>query len=363
MQKVWDIVKKYSKRYFIDAMSFMALGLFASLLIGTIIKSLADIPFLNFLKEVNDKGFSIVNIIMNSITSGAAIGVAIAYGLKKDPLVIFSSAATGAVGSYFGGPVGAYLGSLFGMEIGGLVSKKTPIDIVITPLCVVLIGTIVGKYLGIPVDWLMQKLGEFVKIAMDYQPIISAIIISVVVGCILTAPLSSAALCAMIHISGLAGGAATIGCCCQMVGFAVQSYKDNKWSGVLSVGIGTSMLQFSNCLKKPIVWLPTIIASAIIAPFGVCLAHITNDTAVLCGMGTCGLTGLFGAYDSMTALGSSWWYALLMIILFCVVLPAVITGLIDFGFRKLGWIKTGDLIINTGETPNNKKEDLEEDLD
>ena len=286
MKKVWEIVKKLAKRYFIDAMSYMALGLFATLLIGTIIGALADIPFLSFLKndfivsKVTYKD-GIVGIMKSSYTYGAAIGVAMAYGLKKDPLVIFSSCATGAVGAIAGGPVGAYLGALFGMEIGGLVSKKTPIDIIVTPLCVVLIGTIVGYYLGKPVNSLMQALGDFVENAAAYQPIISAIVISVVVGIVLTMPLSSAALCSMIGISGLAGGAATIGCCCQMVGFAVQSYRDNKLSGVVSVGIGTSMLQFSNCLKKPIVWVPTILTSAILGPIGVCLFNITNNNSLL----------------------------------------------------------------------------------
>ena len=263
-------IKKFCKRYFIDAMSFMALGLFASLLIGTIIGAIAEIPFLNFLIDDLAIGSSvykdgIIGIVKSAYTYGAAIGVAIAYGFKKDPLVIFSSAATGAVGAICGGPVGAYLGALFGMEIGGLVSKKTPIDIVVTPMCVVTVGIIVGRFLGVPINSLMSSLGEVINNAANLEPISSSIIISVIVGMVLTAPLSSAAICAMIGIKGIAGGAATIGCCCQMVGFAIQSYRDNKLSGVVSVGIGTSMLQFSNCLKKPIVWLPTIIVSVIIA--------------------------------------------------------------------------------------------------
>lgn len=349
MKKVWEIVKKLAKRYFIDAMSYMALGLFATLLIGTIIGALADIPFLSFLKndfivsKVTYKD-GIVGIMKSSYTYGAAIGVAMAYGLKKDPLVIFSSCATGAVGAIAGGPVGAYLGALFGMEIGGLVSKKTPIDIIVTPLCVVLIGTIVGYYIGKPVNSLMQALGDFVENAAAYQPIISAIVISVVVGIVLTMPLSSAALCSMIGISGLAGGAATIGCCCQMVGFAVQSYRDNKLSGVVSVGIGTSMLQFSNCLKKPIVWVPTILTSAILGPIGVCLFNITNNNSLLCGMGTCGFTGLFGAYETMVVTSNPI-NVILILVLICIILPAVLTWVFDFILRKLNQIKDGDLLI------------------
>ena len=190
---MWKIIKKYLKRYFIDAMSYMALGLFATLLIGTIIGTIANISFLNFLKEdltINNTIYKegIVGIVKSSYTYGAAIGVAMAYGLKKDPLVIFSSAATGAVGAICGGPVGAYLGGLFGMEIGGLVSKKTPIDIVVTPLCVVIIGSLSGRYLGIPVNSFMQALGNFIEDATTYQPVISAIVISVVVGMVLTMP-------------------------------------------------------------------------------------------------------------------------------------------------------------------------------
>ena len=269
-----------------------------------------------------------------------------AYGLKKDPLVIFSSAATGAVGAICGGPVGAYLGGLFGMEIGGLISKKTPVDIVLTPFCVVVVGCICGKYLGMPVNSFMKALGNFIETASSYQPVLSAIVISVVVGIVLTMPLSSAALCSMIGITGLAGGAATIGCCCQMVGFAVQSYRDNKISGVVSVGIGTSMLQFSNCLKKPIIWLPTILTSAILGPIGACIFDITNDTPILCGMGTCGLTGLFGAYDSMILLNSPF-KVIVIILLICVILPGVLTWLFDFILRKFKLIDDNDLLIIT----------------
>ena len=346
---MWNIIKKYSKRYFIDAMSYMALGLFASLLIGTIIGAIADIPFLNFLKEdltINNIVYKegIVGIIKSSYTYGAAIGVAMAYGLKKDPLVIFSSAATGAVGAICGGPVGAYLGGLFGMEIGGLVSKKTPVDIVVTPLCVVVIGCLCGRYLGIPVNSFMKALGNFIETASTYQPILSSIIISVVVGIVLTMPLSSAALCSMIGITGLAGGAATIGCCCQMIGFAVQSYRDNKISGVISVGIGTSMLQFSNCLKKPIIWIPTIVTSAILGPIGACLFKIINNTPILCGMGTCGLTGLFGAYDAMINTMSAF-KTIIILLLICVILPAILTWLFDLILRKFNLINDGDMLI------------------
>lgn len=351
MKKIWEIIKKYAKRYFIDAMSYMALGLFASLLIGTIIGAIAEIPFLSFLSDNFTIGKieykdGIVGIIKSSYVYGAAIGVAMAYGFKKDPLVIFSSAATGAVGAIAGGPVGAYLGALVGMEVGGLVSKKTPVDIIVTPLCVVVLGSLVGYYVGIPVNKFMGLLGEFIKDAATYQPVISAIIISVVVGIVLTMPLSSAALCFMIGIEGVAGGAATIGCCCQMIGFAVQSYRDNKLSGVVSVGIGTSMLQFPNCLKKPIVWVPTILSSAILGPIGVCLLGIVNDNSLLCGMGTCGFTGLFGAYTTMTQTIEPY-KVILILISICIVAPAILTWIFDFILRKLNLIKDNDLLINS----------------
>lgn len=355
LKKVWEIVKKFSKRYFIDAMSYMALGLFASLLIGTIIEVLAGIPFLTFLKndiEIGKTTYAggIVGIIKSSYVYGAAIGVAMAYGLKKDPLVIFSSAATGAVGAISGGPVGAYLGALVGMELGSLVSKKTPIDIVLTPFCVVVIGCLAGYYIGIPVNDFMILLGEFIQNATTYQPVVSAIVIGVVVGMVLTMPLSSAALCAMIGINGVAGGAATIGCCCQMIGFAVQSYRDNKISGVISVGIGTSMLQFTNCLKKPIIWVPTILTSAILSPLGVCLFGVVNNNSLFCGMGTCGFTGLFGAYAAMSETMEPL-KVILILLLICIVLPAILTWVFDFILRKFKLINDLDLLI---DSHNNK---------
>ena len=347
--KIKEFIKKYAKRYFIDAMSFMALGLFASLLIGTILETIGKIPFLNFLNNpliISNKEYSsITSIMKSSAVYGAAIGFAIAYGLKNDPLVIFSSGVVGAIGAVYGGPVGAYLGSLFGMEVGKLVSKKTPIDIIVTPFVVTLVGGVISYLIGPGINMFMVSLGNFINEAATLQPVLMSIIIAVVVGMILTCPLSSAAICFMIGINGIAGGAATIGCCVQMVGFAVMSYKDNKWSGVISVGIGTSMLQFSNCLRKPVVWLPTIIASAIIAPIGVCLFGVINNDSLLSGMGTCGLTGLLGAYNSMVAT-SGIWLSILYIVITCVLLPALLTFVIYKLFIKLGWIKDGDLKIN-----------------
>ena len=347
--KVKQFIKKYAKRYFIDAMSYMALGLFASLLIGTILETIGTIPFLNFLNNpliINGKEYSsITAIIKSSAVYGAAIGFAIAFGLKNDPLVIFSSGAVGAIGAVYGGPVGAYIGSLFGMEVGKLVSKKTPIDIIVTPLVVTLVGGIIAYLVGPVINNFMVSLGNFINEAATMQPVLMSIIIAVVVGMILTCPLSSAAICFMIGINGIAGGAATIGCCVQMVGFAVMSYKDNKWSGVISVGIGTSMLQFANCLKKPIVWLPTIISSAIIAPIGVCLFNIINNDSLLSGMGTCGFTGLLGAYNSMLQTNGPW-LSILYILLTCIILPGVVTFIVYKLFIRLGWIKDGDLKIN-----------------
>lgn len=353
MKKIYGVIKKYAKKYFIDAMSFMALGLFSSLLIGTIIETIAKIPLLNFINSpviIDGKEYtSITGIMKSAFVYGAAIGFAMSYGMKYDPLVIFSSGVAGAIGAVYGGPVGSYIAALFAMEIGKLVSKKTPIDIIVTPLVTTIIGGLVAYFIGPIINTFMISLGSIINESAKMQPILMGIVISVIVGMVLTAPISSAALCLMIGIDGIAGGAATIGCCVQMIGFAVMSYKDNKISGVISVGIGTSMLQFSNCLKKPIVWLPTIITSAILGPIGVCLFNISNNDSLLSGMGTCGFTGILGAYNTMIETYSPL-VVILSLLLVCIILPAILTWVIYYIFIKLNWIKNGDLKINFGNS-------------
>ena len=334
-----ELIKKFCKRYFIDAMSSMALGLFASLIIGTIIGQFAKIEVLSFLKPLAE------NLGASSPVIGAAIGVAIAAGLHEKQLVIFTAAATGAIGYVYGGPVGAYLSAVVGSEIASLVVSRTKLDIIITPLASLLTGGLLGVYVGPYINDLMQALGAFINNATTYAPLPMGIVISVVVGMALTAPISSAALCIMIGIDGIAAGAAAVGCSCQMIGFAVACYRDNDIGGSMSVGIGTSMLQFHNILRHPQIWLAPTLASAILGPVSTVLLKMTN-TPTGAGMGTAGLVGQFGAFEAMSGeLGAT--LTLIEIAVMHFILPAAITLMFDFAFRKLGWVKDGDMSLKT----------------
>jgi uncharacterized protein len=340
-------LKRFNK-YLVDSLSFMALGLFASLIISLIIRQLSLLPFLGFLNQNLIVGAATINIvatISSPLVVGAAIGVAIGYGLKADPLSIFSLAPAGAIGYVFGGPLGAYIASLVGELVARLVSKKTIIDIVVTPLVVIIAAAIISLIIGPTITALMSALGDFIEYATTIQPFIMGIIIATTMGMILTAPISSAALSIVLGLRGISAGAAMVGCATQMVGFAVQSYRDNKWNGVLSVGLGTSMLQFANIVKKPIVWLPTIIVSAIMGPLSTIVFKMENIPTGA-GMGTSGLVGLFGAYEAM---GSTGFLLVLQIVLVNVVIPATLVFLIDYIFVKFQLIKKGDLKINVGE--------------
>lgn len=334
-----NIIKKFCKRYFIDAMSAMALGLFASLIIGTIIGQFAKIEALSFLKPLSDA------VSASSPVVGAAIGVAIATGLKSKPLVVFTAAAVGAVGYTYGGPVGAYISSVVGSEIASLVVSKTKLDIIVTPLASLIPGGLLGVYVGPYINDMMSALGGFINNATTYAPIPMGIVIAVVVGMALTAPISSAALCIMIGIDGIAAGAAAVGCSCQMIGFAVACYRDNDIGASLSVGIGTSMLQFHNILRHPAIWLAPTLTSAILGPISTVLLKMTN-TATGAGMGTAGLVGQFGAFEAMSGeLGAT--LTLIEIAVMHFILPAAITLMFDFAFRKLGWVKDGDMSLKT----------------
>ncbi|MDF2686100.1 MAG: sugar transporter subunit [Clostridia bacterium] len=328
-------IKFLFKRYFIDAMGAMALGLFSSLIIGLIISQIAKIPYLDFLSQLTTV------VAASSPVVGSAIGVAIAWGMKTKPLVIFTSAVTGAVGYVAGGPVGAYIGAVVGAEVGNLVAGKTKVDIVITPMVTILSGGIVGILAGPYISALMTSLGSFVNDATELNPIPMGIIVAVVVGLVLTAPISSAALCIMINISGIAAGAAAVGCCCQMVGFAVASYKDNGFGGLLSQGLGTSMLQFPNIMKKPTIWIAPTLASAILGPISTVVLGMTN-TSYGAGMGTSGLVGQFGALEAMGE-SMSMPIFLIQILIMHFIAPAALTLAFDFILRKIGWIKTGDM--------------------
>lgn len=336
-----EFIKRFCKRYFIDAMSSMALGLFASLIIGTILGQFAKIDVLSFLKPLSDA------LSASSPVIGAAIGVAVAVGLKSKPLVIFTAAATGAIGYIYGGPVGAYLSSVVGSEIASLVVSKTKLDIIITPLASILTGGLIGVYVGPYINGAMQALGAFINDATTYAPIPMGIVISVIVGMVLTAPISSAALCIMIGIDGIAAGAAAVGCSCQMIGFAVACYRDNDIGGSLSVGVGTSMLQFHNILRHPQIWLAPTLASAILGPISTALLKMTN-TATGAGMGTAGLVGQFGAYEAMASSAGPV-VTIIEIVAMHFILPAVLTLMFDYSFRRLGWVKPGYMKLRTEE--------------
>ncbi|MBQ3355591.1 MAG: PTS sugar transporter subunit IIC [Oscillospiraceae bacterium] len=328
------------KTYFVTAMGAMAQGLFASLLIGTIFGTLGKWCGVPFLEDI-------ASFAQNGYVVGAAIGVAVAFALKAEGLLLFSCAVVGAIGyslgadGYTSGPAGAFLAVLVACEVGKLVFKQTKVDILVTPIVTILVGYGISLLLCPPIAYGMHYAGEFINTATELQPLVMGIIVSVTVGILLTLPVSSAAICAMIGITGLAGGAATAGCCCQMVGFAVMSFRENRWGGLTAQGLGTSMLQMGNIVKRPVIWLPTILSSAIVGPISTLVFHMQN-TGVAAGMGTCGLVGPLGVVTAMGAgeMGATGWIGLLLI---CIVLPAVLTLLFSELMRKLGWIRPGDL--------------------
>ena len=337
------------KTYFVTAMGAMAQGLFASLLIGTILGTLGTWTGWGFLNDI-------AAFAKNNYVVGAAIGVAVAASLKADGLVLFSCAVVGAMGyvmgaeipvggeviSYTAGPAGSFFAVLLACELGKLVSKETKVDILVTPIVTILVGFAVSLLLCPLIAYAMYYLGDFINTTTELHPFFMGIIVSVVVGILLTLPISSAAICAMIGISGLAGGAATAGCCCQMIGFAVMSFRENRWGGLTAQGLGTSMLQMGNIVKRPVIWLPSILSSAIVGPLATCVFQMVN-TGVSAGMGTCGLVGPLGV---ITSTGEMNFFAWLGLVLCCFVLPAVLTLLFSELMRKLGWIRKGDLKLD-----------------
>ena len=338
--KIWNKIKYFLHRYFIVALNGMAIGLFASLIIGTIFQTIAKIPYLDFLKPISDA------LGASSPVYGAAIGAGIALGLKHKPIVVVSAIAAASIAiTEGGGPLGAYLAGLVAAEVGGLVFGKTKLDIILVPLSSILTGGLIAILTGEPIGMAMKWLGSIIESATTTQPFLMGIIIAVVVGMALTAPISSAAICISIGINGIAAGAAAVGCCCQMIGFAICSVKKNGLSGLLSVGVGTSMLQFTNIVRKPIIWLPTIIASAILGPISTCLLQMTN-TSVGAGMGTCGFVGQFGAVEAMNNLGYEWYTILWQIGLMHFILPIILVFIINFVFEKLKLINSDDYLLN-----------------
>lgn len=330
------MLRRLFNKYVVKALSHMAQGLFCSLILGLIIGQIAKIPgldFLNFIAEALSASSPLV---------GACIGLAIAYGLYCAPLVMISSAITGALGYQFGGPVGAYLAVIVGEELGGLVSKKTPVDIIITPLVTIVAGGLFAKYCCSPINDFMLYLGEVINKATMLSPFMMGIAVSVLVGCALTLPISSVAICVMLGIDGLAAGAATVGCCAQMVGFAVISYRDNGMGGLLSQGLGTSMLQIGNIARKPVIWLAPTLTAAILGPVSTVWLQMTNN-ALGAGMGTSGLVGPLATFATMTEAGAAAGPLTIKILCLYFLAPALISLGIHMLMKKAGWVKAGDM--------------------
>lgn len=321
------------KAYFVDALSYMALGLFSSLLIGLIIKTLGQ--------QLNIPSFvEMGQFAMDPKIVGAAIGVAVAYSLKAPPLVLFSAVFAGAFGGSLGGPVGSYVAVLLAAEFGKLIYRVTKIDIIVVPLVVILVGYYVGVFVGIPINNLMTSLGALVNWSTEQQPFVMSILVATIMGLSLTAPISSAAIAFMLGLDGLAAGAAVIGCSAQMIGFATISYRENGISGLVAQGLGTSMLQIGNIVKNPLTLIPPTLAGAVSAPIAIGIFRMTNNEAGA-GMGTSGLVGQFMALESMGFSTST----LLMILIFHILIPAAISLLTFYFMSKYGWIKKGDLLL------------------
>ncbi len=354
-------MNRFVKRYFIDAMSGMAQGLFASLLIGTIVKTIGQqllrLGENAFFKFFVDAG----NFATDAHVVGATMAVGIALMMKCPPLVLFTLAAVGSAANVTGGaggPLAVLVIAIVAAEAGCFVSKKTKVDIIVTPAVTLLIGALLtvltAKYIGAAAS----SLGKLVMWATELRPFLMGIIVSVVVGVALTLPISSAAICAAFGLVGLAGGAAVAGCCAQMVGFAALSFKENRWGGLLSQGLGTSMLQMPNIIKNPRIWLPPTLASVVTGPVATCIFKMQmNGAAVSSGMGTCGLVGPIGVVtgwfnpvaaaveqgaSSITPTAFDW----LGLLLVCIVLPGVLSWGFGLFFRRIGWIKDGDLTLN-----------------
>lgn len=330
------MVRKIFRKYVIDALSHMAQGLFCSLILGLIIGQIAKIPgldFLNFIAEALSASSPLV---------GACIGLAIAYGLSTAPLVMISSAITGALGYEAGGPVGAYLAVIIGAEIGSLISRRTPVDIILTPLVTIIAGGLFARYCCSPINDFMLYLGEVINKATMLSPFMMGIAVSVLVGCTLTLPISSVAICVMLGIDGLAAGAATVGCCAQMVGFAVTSFKDNGMGGLLSQGLGTSMLQIGNIVRRPAIWIAPTLTAAILGPVSTVWLQMTNN-ALGAGMGTSGLVGPLATFATMTEAGAAAGPLTIKIICLYFLAPAVISLGIHMLLKKTGLVKAGDM--------------------
>ena len=336
-----------AKRYGIDALGAMAQGLFASLLIGTIIGTLGEQIGLKFMTEISNFAKS---------ATGPAMAISIGYALRCPPLVCFSLIAVGGAANTLGGaggPLAVFFITIVAAELGKAVSKETKIDIIVTPFVTIVVGAALSMAFAPSVGAAASSVGGAIMWATDLQPFFMGILVSVIVGVILTLPISSAAICAALGLTGLAGGAAVAGCCAQMVGFATMSFRENRWGGLFAQGLGTSMLQMGNIVKNPFIWIPPTLASAVTGPIATCVFRLQmNGPAVASGMGTCGLVGPIGVYTgwlgdvargAKTAVTFADWLALVIV---CFVLPTVLTPLIALPLRKIGWIKENDLKLD-----------------
>ncbi len=356
--KFWSKVKKYLNHVFIDGLSGMALGLFATLIIGTIIAQIGSL-----IGGTAGKYINMVASVAKALT-GAGIGFGVAYKFKESILVSVSAGVAGMIGAFAasilsgtafpgagllltgpGEPLGAFLGALAGIEVGHLVSGKTKVDILVTPLVTITVGATVGLLIGPPISKFMEAVGAVINWGAEQQPFIVGLVVSVVMGCVLTLPISSAALGIILKLSGLAAGAAAAGCCAQMIGFAVSSYRENKVNGLIAQGLGTSMLQMPNIVRKPVIWIPPIVASAVTGPISAWALRMTCD-ATGSGMGTSGLVGPIMTFKTMLADGFPVWYTILSIIGVQFILPAVISLFVSELMRKKGIIKLGDMKLD-----------------
>ena len=354
MQKIKAIMKEI----FIDGLSGMATGLFATLIIGTIIQQVG-----NLIPNAIGSYLYLIGKAAGAIT-GAGIGVGVSLRLKASPLTTVSAGLAGMVGAFaskiiagtflvdgtivlagVGEPLGAFLAAIVAVYMGRLVSGKTKVDILVTPFVCIVSGSAVGLLVGPSISKFMTGLGSIINWGTEQAPLLMGIILSVLMGMILTLPISSAALGIILGLNGIAAGAATVGCCANMIGFAVASYRENRVNGLLAQGLGTSMLQIGNIVKKPVIWLPAILTSAILGPISTCLVKMTNN-ATGSGMGTAGLVGQINTYQTMVSEGGAPEFVLLKIIVIQFILPALLAFIISEIMRKKGWIKQGDMKLD-----------------
>ena len=363
MEKIKAFLKRKDieislKRYGVDTLGAMAQGLFCSLLIGTIIDTIGTQFGISFLTTtvatVKDVEYTVGGIA--AAMSGPAMAVAIGYALKCPPLVLFSMVAVGFASNALGGaggPLAVLFVAIIAAEIGKAVSKETKVDILVTPLVTIGVGIFFSWLIAPPLGRAAMWVGNLIMWATELQPFLMGILVSVLVGMALTLPISSAAICQAFGLTGLAGGAAVAGCCAQMIGFAAISFKENRWGGLVSQGIGTSMLQMGNIVKNPRIWIAPTLASAITGPIATCIFKLKmNGVAVSSGMGTCGLVGQIGVYTGWVndvaagtkeAITTFDWTGLILI---SFVLPAIFALIINFGLKKMGWVKDGDMKLS-----------------